>query len=573
MKKNFSVPESIFSNINYYQYLIQYEGDIESEIPIELGYYVTVINEKYAIIAVPGSEVEIDIKKPEFASIVYVKATEMYTLQNISPIEASKANFLQLNLPLSLTGREVDVAIIDTGIDYLNEEFMKPNGETRIEVIWDQTIISNKEYQSNSIPYGTVYTRNEIDNAIKAYRDGKSPYEIVPSKDEIGHGTNMSGIIGATGQNPNLKGVVPECDFIVVKLLKDYAFQARFHTEVPVFNIATIFSSLQFLYEYALSSSKPMVIYFPLGSNFGNHKGNGILDEFIEAISISGRIVVVCGTGNQNGKGGHTSGAIAEVGGIGTIEIEVSPKQIDLWAEIWTDLPNIMTLNIISPSGESTGIIPVIINSIIDYNFVFENTSIKVNYFLPEENTGDELIRIRLYNLQPGIWILRLTANSILNGEYNAWLAQEGITVGGTRFNESDDYGTIMTPSSSTYTVSAAAYNQNNNNILNYSGRALRSNYVDVIDVAAGGVNALTVAPNNQTAIVNGTSVSAAVVAGVCAMLFEWGITNNNDQYIHSQTIKAYLARGTTQRSGDVYPNTEWGYGILNVLKLFENIE
>ena len=70
--------------------------------------------------------------------------------RNVSPIEASKASFLQLNLPLNLTGRDVNVAIIDTGIDYLNEEFMKPNGETRIELIWDQTIISSKEYQSNS---------------------------------------------------------------------------------------------------------------------------------------------------------------------------------------------------------------------------------------------------------------------------------------------------------------------------------------------------------------------------------------------------------------------------------------
>ena len=63
-------------------------------------------------------------------------------------------------------------------------------------------------------------------NAIKAYREGKSPYEIVPSKDEIGHGTNMAGIIGATGKNPNLKGVVPECDFVVVKLIEDIAYKS-----------------------------------------------------------------------------------------------------------------------------------------------------------------------------------------------------------------------------------------------------------------------------------------------------------------------------------------------------------
>jgi len=102
---------------------------------------------------------------------------------------------------------------------------------------------------------------------------------------------------------------------------------------------------------------------------------------------------------------------------------------------------------------------------------------------------------------------------------------------------------------------------------------AFRERFVDRIDVAAGGVNALTVAPDNKTAVVNGTSVSAAVVAGVCAMLFQWGIVQGNDPYIYSQTVKAYLAKGTTKRVGDKYPNARWGYGILNVIDMFKNIE
>ena len=189
MKKNVDVPESIFRDINYFQYMVQYQGDIEKEITKELGYYVTLINDEYAILAVPKQEIEIDIRRPIFSSIVYVKPSEMYTLQEISPIEASEANFVQVNSPLNLTGKGVNVAIIDSGIDYLSDEFMKPNGETRVECIWDQTIISDKEDEANTVPYGTVYTKSEIQDAIKAYGEGKSPYDIVPSKDEIGHGT------------------------------------------------------------------------------------------------------------------------------------------------------------------------------------------------------------------------------------------------------------------------------------------------------------------------------------------------------------------------------------------------
>ena len=566
------VPESVFSDKDYYHYMVQYQGDIQEEVSKIQGYYATIITEKYAILSI-NNNLGIDIGDINLKTVVYVKPAEMYTLQEISPIEASGVRFLQLELPLNLTGIEVNVAIIDTGIDYLSEEFMKSNGETRIECIWDQTINSMEQDKEIAVPFGTIYRKDKIDEAIRVYRQGGSPYEIVPSKDEIGHGTSMSGIIGAAGKNPELKGVVPECDFVVVKLIEDISYKVQFDIKIPVYNITAIFSALEFIYEYALTSKKPMVIYLPLGSTLGNHKGNGILEEYIESITGTSGIVLVTGTGNERDSGGHTSGVISKVGEIGAMELQVSPEQKHLWVDIWVEFPNIMSLEIVSPSGENSKIIPIVINSTRAYNFLFEKTSIKVNYYFPEENTGDELIRIRFYNLQPGIWTLRLTGNSILNGEYNAWIPQRGITVGDTKFSATDPYGTFTSPGTSVYVITVAAYNQNNNNIVNYSGMAFRNRFVDRIDVAAGGVNALTVAPDNKTTVVNGTSVSAAVVAGVCAMLFQWGIVQGNDPYIYSQTVKAYLAKGTYQRSGDIYPNARWGYGILDVVKMFQNIQ
>ena len=576
MKKNIEA-ERIYHDIYYDNYIVQYQGDIELEISKRPGYYVTIINDKYAIVSVK-KDLEINLSEETyFQTIVYVNQAIMYTLQEISPIEASQANFLQITAsPLNFTGKGVNVAIIDSGIDYLNEEFMDANGETRIECIWDQTIITTNE--TDTAPFGSIYRKNEINNAIKAYREGNSPYEILPSKDEMGHGTNMAGIIGATGKNPNLKGVVPDCNFVVIKLIEDFSYEAQFtDTTASVFNITVIFAALQFLYEYALANYKPMVIYFPLGSSLGNHKGNGLLEEFMESISGNSGIVIVAGTGNQRDEGGHASGIVSpvigvEAAGAGVMELEVPPEQKYLWVEIWTDYPNINSLEVLSPSGESTGTIPVIINYTKDYTFIFEKTSIKVNYFFPEENTGDELIRIRFYSLQPGIWRLRVIADYVLNGKYNAWIPQKGITVKDTRFSYPDPFGTITNPANSIYITTIATYNQNNNNLVDYSGMAALDAFVDRIDVAAGGVNALTVAPDKKTAIVNGSSVSTAVVAGVCAMLFQWGIINGNDPNIYSQTIKAYLAKGAVSRSGDIIPNPYWGYGILNVPKIFESM-
>ncbi|NFH70064.1 peptidase S8 [Clostridium botulinum] len=566
-----NIPRDIFHNTNYKHYIVQYQGKIDEKALQKEGYYISIINDKYAIIStLKGKKINID--DPLFSDIVYIKGTETYTLEEISPIEASQVRTVQLNLPLQLTGNGVVVGIIDTGIDYLSSEFMTSQGDTRIECIWDQTIITDKKDEIELVPYGALYTKEKINEAIKEYNEGGSPYEIVPSIDEFGHGTSMSGIIGGTGKNPELKGVAPDCKFAIVKLIEDYSNKTTFNAKIPIYNITTIFSALEFLYEYALNKSVPMVIYLPLGSNSGNHRGNGILPEYIESISNSRGIVVVTGAGNERSRAGHASGVISKAGEARNIELNVSPNQKYVWVEIWVAPPNIMTVDIVSPSGENTGVVPALINTSEDYSFIFEKTSIKINFYIPEENTGDELIRIEFFNLQPGIWKIKLIANMVLDGVYNIWIPQYGLSIGDTFLSPSDPFGTFTTPGGATSIITVAAYNQNNNNIVNYSGMSFLDDYIDRVDIAAGGVNALAVAPNNKTKIVNGTSVAAAVVAGTCAILFEWGIIEGNDPYMYSQTIKTYLTRGTKKRSGDTYPNPEWGYGILDVLGIFSNM-
>ena len=72
------------------------------------------------------------------------------------------------------------------GIDYTNPVFRDANGQSRILAIWDQTI------QEGSPPegflYGTEYTREDINRALAA----QDPYSVVPSRDEIGHGSAMA---------------------------------------------------------------------------------------------------------------------------------------------------------------------------------------------------------------------------------------------------------------------------------------------------------------------------------------------------------------------------------------------
>lgn len=574
MNRQENSSQNIFRNPDLFHYLVHYIGDVEAEIANYPNLSIIIITSRYAILSSPET-LETILASPPFETIIYIKPFTIYSLQQISPLEASQAEFLQLDLPLNLLGTGVKVAVIDTGIDYLNEEFMDEDGNTRIDYIWDQSAEnSTTQIDGFNIFFGAVYNSEQIQQAIDLYRQGGDPYSIVPVKDEIGHGTKTSGLIGARGKNPNIRGVVPDCRFIVIKLAEELAFRKIYQVNInePIYNVASIFAALRVISNYALTIRDPIVVYLPLGSSLGNHKGATLLERYINSLALLNGFTIVTVTGNERNTRRHASGTLRPEDPIKTIDLDVAPGQGTLIVDIWVDLPNVVSIDIISPSGDNTGVINYSTNTYTTHTFVFENTTVTLLYFIPEEGTGDQNIRIIFQNLQPGIWRLRFLGNQIIGGNINVWLPQGGLTLPGTQFNPADPYGTITSPGNSPFIITAAAYNQNNNNLVDYSGMAFISGYINPIDVAAGGENALTTAPNNEIAIISGTCVAAAIVAGACAMLFEWGIVQGNDKNLYTQTLKTYLARGVNERPGDIYPNPHWGFGMLNVLRLFDNI-
>lgn len=574
MNRQENSSQNIFRNPDLFHYLVHYIGDVEAEIANYPNLSIIIITSRYAILSSPET-LETILASPPFETIIYIKPFTIYSLQQISPLEASQAEFLQLDLPLNLLGTGVKVAVIDTGIDYLNEEFMDEDGNTRIDYIWDQSAEnSTTQIDGFNIFFGAVYNSEQIQQAIDLYRQGGDPYSIVPVKDEIGHGTKTSGLIGARGKNPNIRGVVPDCRFIVIKLAEELAFRKIYQVNInePIYNVASIFAALRVISNYALTIRDPIVVYLPLGSSLGNHKGATLLERYINSLALLNGFTIVTVTGNERNTRRHASGTLRPEDPIKTIDLDVAPGQGTLIVDIWVDLPNVVSIDIISPSGDNTGVMNYSTNTYTTHTFVFENTTVTLLYFIPEEGTGDQNIRIIFQNLQPGIWRLRFLGNQIIGGNINAWLPQGGLTLPGTQFNPADPYGTITSPGNSPFIITAAAYNQNNNNLVDYSGMAFISGYINPIDVAAGGENALTTAPNNEIAIISGTCVAAAIVAGACAMLFEWGIVQGNNKNLYTQTLKTYLARGVNERPGDIYPNPHWGFGMLNVLRLFDNI-
>ena len=456
MKADPSAPNDLFINPMYKHYVAQYQGDIISQSIKNPYIYATIIDDKYAIVSIPVNN-SIDTIQKDIPAIVFIKRGYIYTLETITVMTAANINLLHLDNPLSLFGNGVLVGLVDTGIDYLNPEFMFKNGETRIHRIWDQTLPTDTTNQN--VPFGVEYTKEQITDAINASKSGGNPYDIVNSKDTIGHGTSMAGVIGATGINPNLQGAAPNCEFAVVKLAPYINPPLKTRENLPIFDLTSISSAITYLVNYALNINTPMVVYIPLGSNLGNHNGEGILEDIIDTLSINRGIVMVTGSGNQANKGYHTSGMLSNPGDFNNVQLYISPEQKNLLLEFWISEPHKLSLSILSPSGESTGVIPSTLNSQDTNTFIFEQTTAKISYSIPEQLSGDELITVFLDNIQSGTWTFKLNADYTLNGVFNAWIPQEGITVGNTQFLSPIPYNTVTSPGTSKYIINVACYN------------------------------------------------------------------------------------------------------------------
>lgn len=530
------------------------------------------ISTNFAVIITPANKIN-EISEA-VVRIVNMEVSTILTLNELSPVEASGAPVFNNNPYLRLNGKGVLVGVMDTGIDYLNKEFQREDDTTRIFRIWDQTIQGDKEVYG--LKYGVEYTDQEINKAINLQTTGGDPYSIVPSKDNIGHGTRVSGIIGGRGINPALKGAAPDCQFIIVKLATatkvelDAALIDK--TDVPSYSPWSALLALRYIVSVARALDKPVVVFIPLGSSMGSHTGNGIIETSIANFSSQAATVVVVPTGNQGNTDTHTEGVIEKVGDVKDIEIRIGEKQKNLPIEIWINKPNRVKLAIISPTGE-------IIDNLESKNtnnerikFLYEETEMIVNFTSPELTTGDSLIFIRAYNLRAGIWKFRLTGQYIVEGKYYAWIPQRELIDNETKFLNPIEYTTLTLPSTSRGAISVSYYNQNNNATLSESGRGYTRDDRIKPDIAAGGSNALVTNPGGKTSLMTGSSVAGAVVSGCCALILQWAVTDGNYPDIYSTQIRSYIISGAKGRPGDVYPNRDWGYGMFDLQGIFDRI-
>ena len=226
------------------------------------------VNELFGILYIPLNE----IGPLEINSYTYASLPKCYTFMDADALNSSGITRLHNHPYLKLQGEGTVIAVIDSGIDYLNPIFR--NGDvSRIAYIWDQTIPGNEDEQ---VPYGKVFTGEEINQALLS----ENPQEIVPSLDENGHGTAMAGL-GAGNFVPteNFSGAAPKATIIVVKLKKAKSYLRKFYQyppQAPVFQEDDIMLGISFAVKMAQEMGMPVSVCLGLGTNQSAPKADGI---------------------------------------------------------------------------------------------------------------------------------------------------------------------------------------------------------------------------------------------------------------------------------------------------------
>lgn len=551
---------------DYADLLITYDGNLN----ILNGFQnstVHIINFFDAVVHVPVSQIDDEV----ILRYGYSVMPTLYGLVSQSSLEASGIFRLRSIPNFNLRGQGVLIGLIDTGIDYGNPAFLNEDGSTRIAAIWDQTIES-ENYPSYTM-YGTEYSREQINEALRS----ENPLAIVPSADEIGHGTMVAGIAAGKevpGSN-FVGGVAPDADLLVVKLKQAKKYLRDFfliQEDVPCYESIDILFAIEYLKLTAIALNRPIAVCISVNTSFGPHDGRDILTAYISLQSRNTGFGVVIAAGNEGNSRRHYFGRVNETTGYDTVELSVGENERGFTMELWGNPPGLYSIDIQSPSGEYIPRILPRLDEFRDISFIFEQTVIFLDYQLIESQSGDQLILFRFKNPAAGIWRIRVYSEERVGAGFHIWLPMEGFISDNTFFIRSDPYTTVLSLGTGRYPITVTAYNDADDSLYINASRGFTRTGVIKPEIAAPGVNILTPSLNNSFAEITGTSAAAAHTTGIAALLFEWAIVRGNQPFLNTLDMKIFMIRGARRNLELVYPNRDWGYGILDVYNIFDSL-
>ena len=505
----------------------------------------------YAVVTLPESEIDSYSHREQ---IEFIEKPKQLYFETFQGKEASCILPLQ-NGVSGLTGRGILVGIVDSGIDFFHPDFRTEDGSSRILSLWDQSIPGNPP---EGYVIGTEYTKEEINKALALGEiQGR---RLVPSRDYTGHGTAVLGIAAGNGRASGgaNRGIAYESDLLVVKMKNADKNSFPRTTE--------LMEGVDYLIRQSIRLGKPIVVNISFGNNYGSHKGDSLLETYLDSVSAMGRNVICTGMGNNGDDALHFGGKL-ENREIQEIELGIGPYEPALNLQLWKAYEDEIKIYVENPSGIRIGPLEERMGA---QRWRIGNTNLLIYYGKPApyhvtQEIYFEFLPDALY-VDSGVWKLVLQGINVKNGDYFLWLPGGKTLNPGTGFYLPRVQGTLTIPATARRLISVGAYDSRLLSYAAFSGRGSSELPYGKPDLTAPGVSITAPRTGGDYGSYTGTSFAVPFVSGSAALLMEWGIIKGNDPYLYGEKVKAYLRRGARPLPEyKQYPNYEVGWGALCV--------
>lgn len=454
----------------------------------------------------------------------------------------------QENNKYKLTGKGVLIGFIDSGIDFTHLAFSDLNNKTRIKYIYN--IVENK-----------IYDEVDINNAIKS----KNPFQFIDERDFKGHGTAVASVAAAGGLIPEkYYGVANESNLIMVKMGREGIYQNSWELQ--------IMKGIRFLVEKSKKLSMPLVINISLNSSANNSFGKSFLERYLTEISRIKAITIVTSIGNEAEEGLHYGAIFSEEN---IVNLNIGEGEREVLINLVKSRGSRVDFKIILPNKEE-----VHFNKDINYNYVArKNNNIEIYRTINPFDKNLEEIKIVLNAkkgfLTEGIWKIIFIDKEKSFGRFDLWLPVASSLNGETKFLEPVKENTILAPALSEGVISVGSGNLKGEKST-FSALGPKALIVEIKpNVLSIGENVIA-ASGSWFSYKTGTSIAAARVSAIVAVLMEWGIVKGDDKELYGRKLKRYIELAASRNVNMKYPNNEQGYGFIslsNVINLIESLE
>ncbi|GEO08592.1 hypothetical protein SAE01_10880 [Segetibacter aerophilus] len=581
--KGFSFPNSTIEE--------RYECIVYTRNAKELSDSGIVFNSVLPTFATAWATLDQISKMAALPQVLYVEAPQTLHKVNDLVVGSSGASLLhqgKLNNTV-YKGKNVLVAIFDSGIDWKHLDFRNPDDTTKSRIlrIWDQTITATSgETPPTGFSYGVEYTQTQINNEI----DG-TPANFVRERDTDGHGTHVAGTAVGNGRAlPSRKyaGMAPESDIIVIK------------GGDSTFDDNRIIDALTYLKTLSTTLGKPVVVNLSSGSLFGPHDGTRPVEQAIDNFTASapGRAVAVS-AGNDGGTNRHNQLNLgANLSATVTFNATAITSGTDVFSYvIYANTNAAINATFTTPGGGSVTALAgqSVSGSILNNNFtVFLTNSI-------DNNNNNRYIQVRVErsgsntSSAAGTYSLNLTNLTATTLKMDGWLYRLNSAFSPTVLVNGDNDYMISSPGNAASAITVASYVARNawytasntslgytrereDSISSFSSRGPRRDNVLKPEISADGQGVIsslssTITKLDSSTVIEkglyflnqGTSMATPAVSGALALLLQANTAATAPQ-LKTLITSTAAKGGMTELTGPT-PNPTWGYGKLDVFK------